>query len=86
LEKCTLCHHLILAVLERARLDEELLTDEALRRLPACAESCPTQAITFGDLADPDSEVARLAASPRAVRLLPEAGTRPKVIYLRETK
>jgi molybdopterin-containing oxidoreductase family iron-sulfur binding subunit len=85
-EKCTLCHHRIRAALERARVDEEPLTDETLRRLPACAQSCPTLAITFGDLADPESEVARLAASPRAVRLLPEAGTRPKVIYLRETK
>ena len=85
-EKCTLCHHRIRAVLERARGDEEPLTDDALRRLPACAQSCPAQAITFGDLADPESEVARLAASPRATRLLPEAGTRPKVIYLRESK
>ena len=85
-EKCTLCHHRIRAALERARLDEEPLTDESLRRLPACAQSCPAQAITFGDLADPTSEVARLAASPRAMRLLPEAGTRPKVIYLRESK
>ena len=85
-EKCTLCHHRIRAVVERARVDEEPLTDEALRRLPACAQSCPVQAITFGDLADSESEVARLAASPRAMRLLPEAGTRPNVIYLRETK
>jgi molybdopterin-containing oxidoreductase family iron-sulfur binding subunit len=85
-EKCTLCHHRIRAAVERARVDEEPLTDDSLRRLPACAQSCPTQAITFGDLADPASEVARLAVSPRAVRLLPEAGTRPKVIYLRETK
>jgi len=83
-EKCTLCHHRIRAALERSAVDEEPLTDEALQRLPACAQSCPTQAITFGDLADPDSEVARLAKDPRAFRLLSEAGTRPKVIYLRE--
>jgi molybdopterin-containing oxidoreductase family iron-sulfur binding subunit len=82
-EKCTLCHHRIAAALERARVDEEPIGDEALRRLPACAQSCPAGAITFGDLDDPASEVARLAASARAVRLLPEAGTRPKVIYLR---
>ena len=83
-EKCTLCHHRVRAAQERAAVDEEPLDDEALRRLPACAQSCPTQAITFGDLADPGSEVARLAQSPRAFRLLPEAGTRPKIIYLRE--
>ena len=73
-EKCTLCHHRIRAAVERARVDEEPLTDEALRRLPACAQSCPTQAITFGDFSDPESEVARLAQSPRASRLLPKAG------------
>ncbi len=83
-EKCTLCHHRLRAAQERAAVDEEPLEDEALRRLPACAQSCPTQAITFGDLADPDSEVSRLAQSPRAFRLLPGAGTRPKIIYLRE--
>jgi molybdopterin-containing oxidoreductase family iron-sulfur binding subunit len=83
-EKSTLCHHRIRAAAERARVDEEPLTDEALRRLPACAQSCPTQAITFGDFSDPESQVARLAAGPRATRLLPEAGTRPKVIYLKE--
>jgi menaquinone reductase, iron-sulfur cluster-binding subunit len=83
-EKCTLCHQRVRAAQERAAVDEEPLDDEALRRLPACAQSCPTQAITFGDLADPDSEVSRLAQSPRAFRLLPEAGTRPKIIYLRE--
>ncbi len=83
-EKCTFCHQRVRAAQERAAVDEEPLEDEALRRLPACAQSCPTQAITFGDLADPDSEVSRLAQSPRAFRLLPEAGTRPKVIYLRE--
>jgi menaquinone reductase, iron-sulfur cluster-binding subunit len=85
-EKCTLCHHRIRAAVERAAVDEESLDDEALRRLPACAQSCPTQAITFGDLSDPESEISRLAKGPRAVRLLPEAGTRPKVIYLRESK
>jgi menaquinone reductase, iron-sulfur cluster-binding subunit len=84
-EKCTLCHHRIRAAVERGAVAEEELSDESLRRLPACAQSCPTQAITFGDLSDPESEVTRLAKSPRALRLLAEAGTRPKVIYLRET-
>jgi molybdopterin-containing oxidoreductase family iron-sulfur binding subunit len=50
--------------------------------VPACAEACPHGAITFGNSADPDSEVAKLAQSPRAFRLLEALGTGPKVTYL----
>ncbi len=82
-EKCTLCQHRIRAVLERARIDDEPVTDEVLQRLPACASTCPSRAITFGDLADPDSALSRLAKDPRAMRLLARFGTGPNVFYLR---
>jgi molybdopterin-containing oxidoreductase family iron-sulfur binding subunit len=82
-EKCTFCQHRIRVTFERARMEEESVTDEALRRLPACAAACPTGAITFGDLADPDSALSGLARDPRAVRLLEHLGTGPKVYYLR---
>jgi len=49
---------------------------------PACVQSCPTKAMVFGDLSDPQSEVARLARSNRATKLLAEVGTLPKVTYL----
>ncbi len=81
-EKCTFCHHR----LQRARLDARVAgreqTDAELQRLPACAAACPTEAITFGDLADPHSTVSRLAASGRAARLLEHVGTQPKLYYL----
>jgi len=82
-EKCTLCQHRIRAVFERARLDDEPVVDAALQRLPACAATCPTRAITFGDLADPASALSKLAKDPRAVHLLARLGTGPKVFYLR---
>jgi Fe-S-cluster-containing dehydrogenase component len=85
-EVCTLCNHRIRARYERARLDDEQVSDEELQRLPACAETCPTEAITFGDLADPDSGLAALARSPRARRLLEHLGTEPKVFYLRRSR
>ena len=50
---------------------------------PACAQSCPSKALVFGDLNDPESEVARLAESPRGSKLLEDLGTAPKVTYLR---
>jgi molybdopterin-containing oxidoreductase family iron-sulfur binding subunit len=40
--------------------------------------------MVFGDLSNPESEVAKLAHSRRAFKLLEDLGTEPKVIYLRE--
>jgi len=51
---------------------------------PACVESCPTEAMVFGDLSDTSSDVSKLAHSERAYKLLEDLGTEPKVIYLRE--
>ncbi len=85
-EKCTFCHQRIRAIKETVRNEGRELTDADVRKLPACAQSCPADAIVFGDLADPDSEVSRLERSPRAHRLEEELGTHPKVVYLREAK
>ena len=52
--------------------------------IPACAETCPSEAITFGDLNDPKSRVYRLSKSRRVFRLLEDLGTEPKVFYLKE--
>lgn len=85
-EKCTFCRQRIRQARETARAEGRALTDRDVQKLPACAQACPADAIRFGDLNDPDSEVSRLGRSPRAHRLQEELGTRPKVIYLRETK
>ncbi|KAB2968985.1 MAG: 4Fe-4S dicluster domain-containing protein [Thermoanaerobaculia bacterium] len=81
-EKCTFCHHRILRAREEARAEQRELRDGEV--VPACAESCPARAITFGDLDDPQSRVSQLARSPRAFRLHEDLGTRPKVYYLKE--
>lgn len=49
---------------------------------PACVDTCPTRALTFGDLADPESPVARLLRSRRHEVSRPEAGTSPNVFFL----
>ncbi len=85
-EKCTFCVHRIRKLKEDCRAENRALTDEDVQLLPACAQSCPAEAIIFGDLNDPDSLVSRLAASPRAQRLLEDLGTRPKVYFLRKEK
>ncbi len=49
---------------------------------PMCAVACITGAIVFGDLDDPTSRVARMAATASATPLMPECGTAPSVYYL----
>jgi molybdopterin-containing oxidoreductase family iron-sulfur binding subunit len=49
---------------------------------PACADACPTGAITFGNLMDAQSVVGKLAKDPRAFRILAKLKTEPKVYYL----
>jgi hypothetical protein len=48
----------------------------------ACQQSCPTDAIVFGDLADPNSEVRKLFEAQRSYALLEDLNTRPRVRYL----
>jgi molybdopterin-containing oxidoreductase family iron-sulfur binding subunit len=50
----------------------------------ACQQTCPTQAIAFGNLKDPASRVAQLSRSPRGYHVLEELGTRPAVTYLKK--
>lgn len=50
-------------------------------RLPACLEACPTGARVFGNILDPESEVARILKSKRVFVLKEEAGTMPRFFY-----
>jgi len=81
-EKCTFCHHRLQKARERAHAENREIQPGEYNT--ACADACPAQAIIFGDLADPGSEVSKLARSPRAFKLQEELGTKPKVIYLTE--
>ena len=80
MEKCTFC-------VQRVRRGE-LDADREGRELrdgdiqPACAQACPTDALMFGDVKDPQSRVSQFANDKRAFHLREQLGTEPNVIYL----
>jgi molybdopterin-containing oxidoreductase family iron-sulfur binding subunit len=82
MEKCTMCIHRIIAGKDHARDAGRKVKDGDI--LTACQQTCPTQAITFGDLKDPQSRASRLSRSPRGYHVLEEIGTRPAVTYLKK--
>jgi molybdopterin-containing oxidoreductase family iron-sulfur binding subunit len=79
-EKCTFCSHRL-----QAAQDAQAAAGEGGGKppayTPACVEACPTGAIVFGDLDEPESEVARLAKAPGSFRLLERLGTGAKVTF-----
>ena len=85
-EKCTFCHQRISAKRAEVRREGRSLEDADMLHLPACAQTCPAQAISFGDLGDPESTVSTLGRTTRAFHMQEELGTHPKVTYLREMK
>jgi len=80
MEKCTYCVQRIQNVRIAARNDNRPLRDGEI--VPACAQTCPTRAIAFGDLNDPASEVSRLREDNRAYATLVELNIRPRTQYL----
>lgn len=79
MEKCSLCVQRITAARIDARAGGNRLADGAVKT--ACQQSCPAQAIVFGDINDPESRIAKLARDPRGYRLLGELGVGPSVFY-----
>ncbi|HZR47856.1 MAG TPA: hypothetical protein VFA47_14190, partial [Candidatus Manganitrophaceae bacterium] len=53
---------------------------------PACVQSCPAEALVFGDRNDPESRVSKLKESRRGFRLLEELGTEPAITYLKRVE
>ncbi len=83
MEKCTYCTQRVeeaKRVAKRAGLDRKALPDGAIT--PACAQACPTQAITFGNINDEKSRVHQLKLSERNYEMLQELNVRPRTTYL----
>ncbi len=81
-EKCTFCVQRIRRATRNAKNEGRQVADNEFQ--PACAQACPTNTLLFGNLANPNSAVSKLAKNDRHYRLLEELGTEPGVIYLKK--
>jgi len=82
MEKCTFCVQRIREAENRAVVEgREMQPDEFT---VACAQGCPSRAITFGDAADPNWAVAQLANDRRAYHVFEELNTYTAVVYLKK--
>jgi Fe-S-cluster-containing dehydrogenase component len=84
MEKCNYCVQRIQEGKFRASRENRPLQDGEVTT--ACQDSCPTQAIVFGDLNDPNSQVAKLKANTRDYAMLEELNVRPRTTYLAMVK
>jgi anaerobic selenocysteine-containing dehydrogenase/Fe-S-cluster-containing dehydrogenase component len=80
MEKCTFCVQRIRGAQNSARLADRTVQDGDI--VPACAQTCPSDAIVFGDLNDPHSRVHQLAEDPRGYHVLARLNTKPGITYL----
>ena len=80
MEKCTFCIQRISAVrIEAKKAGRKIGGDEVVT---ACQAACPTNAIIFGDINDPNSQVAKFKSQSHNYALLEELQTQPRTTYL----
>jgi molybdopterin-containing oxidoreductase family iron-sulfur binding subunit len=84
MEKCTYCIQRITQHRIDSERENRKIQDGELQT--ACQQSCPADAITFGNINDPNSRVSKLKAIPRNYGLLADLNTRPRTTYLAEIR
>jgi len=82
MEKCSFCVQRIKAAHNVAKNEKRSIRDGEVT--PACVQTCPTGALTFGSLMDPASRVNALVKDPRAYQVMGYLNTKPAVIYLKK--
>jgi len=84
MEKCTYCVQRISGARRAAETEKRQIRDGEV--VTACQAACPTRAISFGDLNNPDSKINELRKEPRLYELLGHLGTRPRTTYLAQVR
>ena len=84
MEKCTYCVQRIREAEIKAKSEDRYIRDGEIKT--ACQQVCPTQAIVFGDMANPQTQVSRLKKENLNYSLLAELNTRPHTTYLAELR
>jgi len=82
MEKCSFCIQRIKEARTRAKNENRPIREGEVT--PACVQTCPTDALVFGNLMDKDSRVRRLCDDPRAYQAMGYLNTKPAVIYLKK--
>ena len=80
MEKCSFCIQRVRGAQKRAGLEERALGSGEV--VTACQQACPAQAIIFGDLNNPNSEVSKQKHNSRNYTMLAELNIKPRVSYL----
>ncbi len=80
MEKCTFCVQRIRQTVQYAHIENRTLADGEV--VTACQQACPAEAITFGNIRDPQSAVSQAKASPRNYAVLAELAVKPRLTYL----
>jgi Fe-S-cluster-containing dehydrogenase component len=83
-EKCSFCIQRIQEAKIKAKRENRILKDNEV--VPACAQTCPSNAIVFGNIADKNSRISKLFSEKRNYHLLEELHTLPSVGYLTKIK
>jgi molybdopterin-containing oxidoreductase family iron-sulfur binding subunit len=79
-EKCSLCVQRIQEKKLEAKKEGRLLGGDEVKT--ACQQSCPGDAIVFGNMLDPESEISKVMKNPRTYQLLEQIHTLPSVSYV----